>query len=347
MREAQATLPAGAVVERAPAKVNLGLWVLGRRDDGYHLIDTVMARVEPVDELAMWLEPGAPPGTVSLSVTGPEAGALAREGLALAETVDLRSGITGAGANLVLKAAAELARLAPEPLPAVRIRLTKRIPVGGGLGGGSSDAAAALRGLNRLWGLGLTTTELEGIGARIGADVAFFVRGGVQRATGIGERLAPISCRLVADCVVAVPDGGVVTAQAYRLWDELSAEAAAAGDGSGRGAEGVVAAISRGDLEDVRRQLHNDLAMAACLLSPSTERLLRLLEIAGGEGACVSGSGSAVFALVAPGAGKGLADDVRRRAAAEGWTVRVYVSRLPAEEDVLPWRVAGTVVEST
>lgn len=346
MSEVPSPLPADALTEAAPAKVNLGLWVLGRREDGLHAIDTVMASVEPVDELVLWRDPEAAPGTLTLSVTGPEAESLAETGLASAEVVDLRGGTHGGVRNLVVRAAAELARSTPGPPAAVRIHLIKRIPVGAGLGGGSSDAAAALRGLNRLWGLDLTPDQLERVAARIGADVAFFVRGGVRRATGVGERLATVPCALAAECVIAVPPSRVVTAQAYRLWDTLSSETPMRADGGGQGAEALISALARGDLRRAMRLLHNDLATAACRLSPSTQRLLRMLETAGGEGACVSGSGSAVFALAAPGAGGGLANEIRRRAAAEGWTVRVYVSRLPSQEAALPWRAPGTVVES-
>lgn len=350
------------IVEAAPAKLNLGLCVLGRRRDGYHAIDSVMASVEPADELELWPAPELPAGTVRVTVTGPGARELERGGLPLAESVDvgaqLRSDRRLVARNLVLRAAVELARwvaqagggTAPEAAwPGVEIRLTKRIPVGAGLGGGSSDAAAALRGLNRLWGLGLGPSEIESVAARVGADVAFCVRGGVQRARGIGERLDPLPCRVEAACVIVAPEASVSTPEAYRLWDEGHGHGPTADEAGGDGCpemDALAQALADGDLEGVLRHLRNDLAGAACRLSPVTGRLLALLREAGYPGATVTGSGAAVFAVVAPERAADLEAVLVRRLEAEGIAGRVFVSPLPAEMRAIPWRGSGTVVES-
>ena len=339
---------ARSVRERALSKVNLALCVLGRRPDGYHEIDTVMAAVEPADELALRLEPGQPPGQLSLEVTGPQAQALARAGVPTAERVSAGPAVDGGEApgNLVLRAALALARRAGRTPPAVHMRLVKRIPVGAGLGGGSSDAAAALRALNRLWALGLTEAELEAVGAEVGADVPFCVRGGVQRARGLGERLTPLECRLEAACVVAVPEARVATSEAYRLWDRQRGPSAAPDGGGCPDVDALVAALARGELAEVRRRVRNDLAAAACRLSPETARLLSLFEEAGAAGAGVTGSGSAVFALTSPERGPELAEAMRRRAAAAGLAVSVWVSPLPAGDLAARWRPGRTVVQS-
>lgn len=352
--------PEGRIVEAAPAKLNLGLCVLGRRDDGYHEIDSVMASVEPADELELRPAPELPEGTVRVTVTGPGAGELERSGLPPTESVAVEAQALGARPlvrNLVLRAAVELARwaaqagagAAPPTWPGVHIRLTKRIPAGAGLGGGSSDAAAALRGLNRLWGLGLGPSELESVAARVGADVAFCVRGGVQRARGIGERLEPLPCRVEAACVIVVPEASVSTPEAYRLWDEAHRDGRPAAAAAAAGCpemDALAQALADGDLERVLRHLRNDLAAAACRLSPVTGRLLALLREVGCPGAAVTGSGSAAFAVVAPERAADLEAVLVRRLEAEGIAGRVFVSPLPAEIRSILWRGSGTVVES-
>lgn len=356
---AVAGAPAGRrvrVVEAAPAKVNLGLCVLGRRADGYHELDTVMAAIGLADELELAEAPDLPEGHVSVEVGGPEAGALERSGVPLQESVDaVRPGPPPR--NLVLRAAAELVRWVADggAWPAgwarrgppfdgasgaaqgpvgVRMRLVKRIPVGAGLGGGSADAAAALRGLNRLWGLGLGPPALEAVAARVGADVAFCVRGGLQRARGAGESLEALPCRLRAACVVVAPHTPVATAEAYRLWDELH-PGAGAGGACGRAAargcpemDRLVAALSRGRLEEVAGLLRNDLAEAACRLSPATARVLELFSEVGVRGA-VAGSGSAAFALASPEQAPALARAMARRLAREGVAAGVFTAPLP------------------
>ncbi len=152
----------------APAKLNLLLRITGRRADGYHELQTVFQFLDSGDRL--WFE---------TSDDG---------------TIDLQGGLPGVppGQDLVVRAArALLAHTGRDP--GVRIRLDKRLPAGGGLGGGSSDAATTLVALNALWKLGLTVDQLAGIGLQLGADVPVFVHGHAAWAEGVGERLTPLT----------------------------------------------------------------------------------------------------------------------------------------------------------
>lgn len=148
-----------------PAKINLGLEVVGRRADGYHELTTIMQAISPADTLTV-----EPADEVTLTCSEP----------ALA-TAD----------NLCLRAAAAL-QAATGTRRGARLHLVKRIPVAAGLGGGSSDAAAALRLLNQLWGTGSTEEDLVALAAGLGADVPFFLNGPIALATGIGEVLEPL-----------------------------------------------------------------------------------------------------------------------------------------------------------
>ena len=177
---------------RCPAKINLGLWILGKRPDGYHEIDTILQTIALEDEIT--LEP-------------------AREGLALATR---GIPIPGDAPNLVTRAWDLLVERAGGRLPrGIRATLTKRIPVGAGLGGGSSDAAGFLLGADRLLGLGLTAEELRALAARLGSDVPFFLRGGTARATGRGDmvrQLCPIDPLWI---VLVSPPVAISTTWAY------------------------------------------------------------------------------------------------------------------------------------
>ena len=150
---------------KAFAKLNLTFEVLGRRDDGYHEIKSIMQTIDLADELNVQAS-----NSLSVECDDPE--------------------LTG-DANLVWKAATELAK-ARGIQPRAKIALRKRIPVAMGLGGGSSDAAAALVALNRLWGLDIKTEELASVASEIGSDVSFFLCGGTALAEGRGERVSPL-----------------------------------------------------------------------------------------------------------------------------------------------------------
>ena len=175
----------------APAKINIGLRITGRRSDGYHTIKTLFHTIDLCDTIEFRPATDEKIHFTSIDEGAPEdASNLAYKA---AELLRRRCGVSG-GAALAVR---------------------KRIPVAAGLGGGSSDAAAVLRGLNKVWELGLSLDELEIIGLELGADVPFFVRGGSQYAQGIGEELSSGSVRSVGAVVVVVPDVRISTAQAY------------------------------------------------------------------------------------------------------------------------------------
>ena len=178
-----------ALVVAAPAKVNLFLHVTGRRPDGYHTLESLMALIDLCD-------------TITLEH---------RDDGRIVRTNEL-AGIDEAH-DLTLRAAHALREFAGVRTGA-SIAMKKRIPIGGGLGGGSSDAASVLLGLNRLWSLGLSRRELKGIGLNLGADVPFFIDSNAALARGIGEVLKPVSLP-VSWLALAVPAVPVSTASIF------------------------------------------------------------------------------------------------------------------------------------
>ena len=181
---------------KAPAKVNLCLEVLGRRSDGYHEVRTVLQAIDLADELIMERAEA-----ISLEVAPP--------------------GAVFAEANLVLAAAA-LLREEVGLQTGARIRLEKRIPVSAGLGGGSSDAAATLLGLRRLWGLDLMEERLLRLAARLGSDVPFFLRGGTALGSGRGEKLTPLPTPKGLWAVVLAPSDVAGEGKTARLYGLLT-----------------------------------------------------------------------------------------------------------------------------
>jgi 4-diphosphocytidyl-2-C-methyl-D-erythritol kinase len=275
----------------APAKINLHLRVLGRRPDGYHDLDSVFHAVGLADEVRLEDAPGDFWLTCSdRSLEGPE--------------------------NLCLKAARALrdhlsARGHPAAGRGARIYLEKRIPPGAGLGGGSSDAAAVLKGLNTLWGLGFPREELAGIGAEVGSDVPFCVYGGAARVEGRGERVTPIPPRTGTWCLLAHPGFPVSTAAVYAAWDRAEGASGAPGLTARAGApimgpapEGAEAEpgsdpgarTPAAPLPPVVAYV-NDLEGAACQVAPEIGTALAALRQAGGREARMTGSGSTVFCL--------------------------------------------------
>ncbi len=175
----------------APGKLNLLLHVVGRRDDGYHLLQTAFQFIDLADEIRFWKRP---------------AGVIERLG-------DV-SGVP-AEADLTVLAARRLASRAAAGLAGVAIEVDKRLPMQGGVGGGSSDAATVLVALNALWGLGLDDDTLAGIGLELGADVPVFVRGRAAWAEGVGEQLTPVDFPEPVYLLVR-PDATVSTADVFK-----------------------------------------------------------------------------------------------------------------------------------
>jgi len=184
----------------APGKLNLFLHVIGRRPDGYHELQTAFQFVDLCDSLRFYERP---PGVV--------------------ERVGDVPGVAQAD-DLVLRAARLLAETADRTLPGVAIRLDKQLPIGGGLGGGSSDAATVLVALNRLWDLRLTADTLAGLGLRLGADVPVFVLGRAAWAEGVGERLQPWDFPEPV-YLLLWPDVAVATAEVFKA-PELTRDSA-------------------------------------------------------------------------------------------------------------------------
>jgi 4-diphosphocytidyl-2-C-methyl-D-erythritol kinase len=253
-----------AVRARAPAKVNVFLEVLARRADGYHELATLLVAVSLYDTLEFKEEPS---GTVRLRCDDPS--------------------LSAGPDNLVARAAELLRRRTGHPGGA-DIRLWKRIPVRAGLGGGSSDAAAALAGLNRLWRLGLDRRALAELGAELGSDVPFFFAAPAAWCTGRGEQVEPVALGRPLDFVLAFPGVGLSTADVFR--------GVAVPDEPVPGND-VREAARAGDVEALGRRLHNRLQPAAERLCPAVAGLRQRLAGLGPAGQLMSGSGTAAFAL--------------------------------------------------
>ncbi|WP_236544127.1 4-(cytidine 5'-diphospho)-2-C-methyl-D-erythritol kinase [Spiractinospora alimapuensis] len=251
---------------RVPAKVNLRLAVGPPRGDGFHPLVNVFHAVSLFDELDARL--ADPSGDfVTLSVEG--AGA----------------GVPLGADNLVVRAAELLAAETGNGRP-VAIRLHKAIPVAGGMAGGSADAAAALRACDALWETRLGDAELNELAARLGSDVPFALLGGTAEGTGRGEHLTPLPTEGRLDWVFALADGGLSTAEVYRVYDEMYPEAPAPTSDAA-----LAKALAEGDRDAVGRALSNDLQDVAVSLRPDLGVTLDAGRSAGALGALVSGSG--------------------------------------------------------
>jgi 4-diphosphocytidyl-2-C-methyl-D-erythritol kinase len=269
----------GAVVARAPAKVNVHLAVGPLRSDGFHELRTVYLAVSLFDTVTV-----RPGDGLSLSVTG--------------------EGTTGSGAdavptdrrNLVWQAAELLAEHAGVPADAA-ITIDKSIPAAAGLAGGSADAAAALVALDALWGTHATRGELTALAARLGSDVPFSLLGGVALGSGRGEQLSPVLARRRWDWVLGIAGEGLSTPAVYAELDRLRA-AGRVPDGEELSApDPVIAALRSGPVPALAAALGNDLQPPALSLRPDLRRALRAASSAGAAGALVSGSGPTVAAL--------------------------------------------------
>lgn len=264
---------AAAVRVRVPAKVNLHLAVGALRADGYHDLVTVFHAVDLVDEVR------ASPGSgVQLRLTG--------EG---AETLP-----TGPE-NLAWRAAALLAEHARVPAD-VLLELDKRIPVAGGMAGGSADAAATLVACAALWRTGTSRAELTGLAAQLGSDVAFPLIGGTALGTGRGEVLAPVLTTGTYHWVLAPAEFGVSAAAAYRELDRQRAHTEVATPGQ---PVAVLDALRSGDALRLAPALANDLQAATLALAPSLEQTLAAGLALGALTGIVSGSGPTVAFLCA------------------------------------------------
>jgi 4-diphosphocytidyl-2-C-methyl-D-erythritol kinase len=260
----------------APAKINLYLEVLGRRDNGYHDIRSVLVPISLYDRIT--IEETKGPISTKIKKTS----AIGAEQLNLAR----------AGDNLATKAAALLKRETGCPNGA-QIYLEKNIPVGGGLGGGSSDAAVVLKALNELWNTGVSLEKLKEMGARLGCDVPALVQGGAVCMEGLGEKVTPIPVVNGKDgwwLAVVNPGFSVSTRDVYsRYRSSLTCEESAFNN--------IRFALKDGNLEKVARFLFNSLEETVFRKYPLIEILAEALKKAGATGVLLSGSGSSVFGL--------------------------------------------------
>ncbi len=246
----------------SPAKVNLLLRVAGRRPDGYHELETVMQTLEFADTVELERIPSG------------------------VELVCDSAGVPSGPENLAWKAAEGFFAASGAP-GGVRIVLHKRIPPGGGLAGGSSNAAAVLAGLQELYGTPLPPSDLASLAAGIGSDVAFFLQGGTCLCRGRGERVEPLPDPGPLFFVLLLPPFSCPTGEVYRRFRPSDSTPPAAFR------EALNRMLAGG--EDPGAWLLNDLERAARRAVPELDRFMAEIEVAGLEGLRVSGSGSTLF----------------------------------------------------
>ncbi|MCA9054010.1 MAG: 4-(cytidine 5'-diphospho)-2-C-methyl-D-erythritol kinase [Planctomycetaceae bacterium] len=263
-----------ALVVEAPAKVNLHLEVLGRRLDRFHDLDTVMLAVNLRDTLI--LRP-APSGEFRL-----------RQRFALPDLLETDGRPPDGDSNLVLKAARMMAESAGVSA-GVEVELFKRIPWQAGLGGGSSDAAGTLLGLNRLWDLNWAPGKLHEIAARLGSDLNFFIEQtplAVCRGRGEMVESRPLARRI--NLVIAQPSGGLSTAAVFGQWTSSREPSSS---------EPILSWLAGGFHRRAMPELYNALQRPAANLHPGVRRMHQLLNESGLSQVQMSGSGSACFGV--------------------------------------------------
>lgn len=251
---------------KAPAKINLSLDVLHKRPDGYHEVEMIMTTIDLADRIEL----------TDLSE----------------DTIKILSHnrfVPDDGRNLAYQAA-QLLKDRLNIRKGVAISIDKVIPVAAGLAGGSSDAAATLKGLNQLWDLGLSLDELADLGAEIGSDVSFCVYGGTALATGRGEKIehlpAPPNCWVI----LAKPTIGVSTADVYK---NLNVQNIKHPDTAA-----MISALNRGSYSDICSNLGNILESVTLDLYPEVAQIKDQMERFGADAVLMSGSGPTVYGLV-------------------------------------------------
>jgi 4-diphosphocytidyl-2-C-methyl-D-erythritol kinase len=265
------------IVIQTPAKLNLFFEVLGKRSDGYHEIETLMCPIDWYDTLYFGVTSNE---DVEFECQSGSAAGHPRAGGGFAE-------VPRDGRNLVLRAV-ELVRQRAGTKQGARIRLIKRIPAAAGLGGGSSDAAAALAAANLGWKLGLSRPELASWAAELGSDVPFFLNRGAAICRGRGEQIEPIRGLGLMNFVVVRPAEGLATAAVYGVCRPAA---------SPRPLQPLLDALRQGNARRAGGLLFNRLQAAAEGLSPWVARMGRLLAREDCLGHGMSGSGTAYFGL--------------------------------------------------
>lgn len=253
---------------KAPAKINLTLDVLGKREDGYHEVEMVMTTIDLADRIDIY-----PRNDEKI-------------------TIDSSACFVPLGEKNHVYQIAQILRTKLGIRKGVHFYIHKNIPVAAGLAGGSSDAAAAIRGLNRLWSLGLSIEEMAAIGAEVGSDVSFCVHGGTALAQGRGEMITPLPSPPPAWVILAKPPIGVSTADIYGkvTMGEIQKHPARSA--------AMVKAITERDYQAVYQTMGNHLETVTLSLYPEVKRLKEQMLRFGADASLMSGSGPTVFSLV-------------------------------------------------
>jgi 4-diphosphocytidyl-2-C-methyl-D-erythritol kinase len=286
---------ADGLLVRAPAKLNLSLLIAGKRPDGFHEIETVMAKVDWYDEVHIQ---SAQAAVLEFSCAGP-------------------CWVPNDQTNLVYRAA-RLVLDACGDRRGVHLRLIKNIPAGSGLGSGSSDAAATLLGLNRHLCLGLSASQLTDLAGRLGSDVAFFLNGPLALCTGRGEKITPLPAQFRFVALLMVPDVNASTKEVYAhyrhdpaLYRRLHTQ--------------IQAHIRKNRVDLVAGMCANMLESSCFHLYEELGALKEVVESLGAGPVCLSGSGSTMFSLVDSRAAESLEElraQIRERTGCKSIVVR-------------------------
>ena len=255
-----------SVTLNSSAKINLTLGILSKRLDGYHELDTVMQAVSVHDVIKLTKKEKGITVCTNLPYVPNDSRNTAYKA---AKLFFEQTGIDGG----------------------IEISVEKNIPVAAGLAGGSSNAASVLKGMNWLFGTGLTLDELCKMGAKIGADVPFCLMGGAAHATGIGEKLEKLPKLPQCHIVIAKPPVSVSTPEAYSAWDSL-------GEESGKRMYGDMAqALQAQDIDMVCERMYNDFERVANVKIPAIAEYKKIMTEFGAKGTLMSGSGPSVFGI--------------------------------------------------
>lgn len=266
---------------KAPGKINVSFRVGPPREDGYHSVASVYLAVSLYEEVTAT---ATDDGAITVTVDGQGSLNLPMEEIPLDAS------------NLAHRAAALLAELS-ENATGVHLNITKRVPIAGGMGGGSADAAAALLACDALWNSGFSRDELAKIAIELGADVPFALIGGTAVGIGIGEQLTPAISKTPLHWVLVTSSFGLSTPQVFRTLDDLRL---ASGEEPPEIPEidpNVLGAMRAGDAHALADLLHNDLQPAALELAPELKDILQAGKDAGALAGIVSGSGPTVAFL--------------------------------------------------
>lgn len=273
---------------RAPGKINASFKVGPLRADGYHLVASTYLAVSLYEEVRATAKPGTPASDITVSIS-------ARSTLPEQQLASIPLD----GRNLAVRAALLVADVSVNPC-GVHLEITKRVPIAGGMGGGSADAAAALVACDILWGTGLSREELSLLGAELGADVPFALLGGAAVGLGIGDQLTAALAPIPLHWVLVQSDFGLSTPVVYGMLDTL--RAGTEPDTPKFVDPPILAALRAGDPAALAKWLTNDLQVAAIELAPGLAAVLSASTEQGALAALVSGSGPTVAVLATDGA---------------------------------------------